>query len=190
MNLIDHKQILPPGLMDNSAEFFIHEHEVKALYKGRVWKFEEFPPELIEIIDNDMASNPKAMKALAEWDITDSGEQMRQYIACRFGGFDNNPDICLDGKVQPAEYVDCGRRGRCAYEGKLCSSIVLENGTLTKKEIEVLRQIGLGLLDKEICEVLGIAQDTLRSHKDSLCLKSGLQRKAALSVLAYQYKLI
>jgi DNA-binding CsgD family transcriptional regulator len=190
MNLIDRKQTLPPGLMDDSVEFFIHDHEVKALYKGRSWKFDEFPTELVEIIDNDMASHPKAMKALADWDITDPSEQMRQYIACRFGGFDYSPDINGEGIIQVAEYVDCGRRGKCAYEGKLCSSIVLANGVLTKKEIEVLKLIGQGLLDKEICDSLGIAQDTLRSHKDSLCSKSGLQRKAALSVLAYQYKLI
>jgi DNA-binding CsgD family transcriptional regulator len=190
MNFIDHKQTLPPGLMDNSVEFFIYEHEIKCLYKGQVMSFENFPSEVIEIIDNDMAQNPKAMKALLDWDITDDNERMRQYIACRFGGFDNSPDICENGFVQPAEYVDCGRRGSCDYEGKLCSSIILEFGILTRREIDVLREIGRGLLDKEICDILNIAQDTLRCHKDSICLKSGVQRKAGLSILAYKYKLI
>jgi DNA-binding CsgD family transcriptional regulator len=190
MNFVDNKQVLPPGLLDNATEFFIHEHEIKCLYKGSVLSFKDFPAEVITTIDNDMAANPKAMKALCDWDITDPDERMRQYIACRFGGFDNSPDICADGKIQPAEYVDCGRRGICAYEGKLCSSIVLANGVLTKREIEVLRQIGLGLLDKEICDILNITQDTLRTHKDNLCLKSGVQRKAGLSILAFQYKLI
>jgi DNA-binding CsgD family transcriptional regulator len=190
MNFIDRKQTLPPGLMDNSVEFFIHKHEIWCLYKGNKYAFEDFPSEILEIVDADMAANPKAMKALHDWDITDPDERVRQYIACRFGGFDNTPDICNTGIMQPAEYVDCGRRGICPYEGKLCSSIVLEFGTLTKKEIEVLRQIGLGLLDKEICEVLSISQDTLRNHKDSLSTKSGTQRKAGLSILAYKYKLI
>jgi DNA-binding CsgD family transcriptional regulator len=190
MNFIDHKQTLPPGLMDDSVEFFIYNHEIWCLYRGNKYTFVNFPEEVIETIDADMVSNPKAMKALYDWDITDQDERVRQYIACRFGGFDNSPDVCANGVVQPAEYVDCGRRGICDYEGKLCSSIVLPNGTLTKKEIEVLRQIGLGLLDKEICDVLNIAQDTLRSHKDNLCFKSGTQRKAGLSILAYKYKLI
>jgi DNA-binding CsgD family transcriptional regulator len=190
MNFVDHKQALPPGLMDDSVEFFIYNHEIWCLYRGNKYTFVDFPEEVIETVDADMVSNPKAMKALCDWDITDQDERMRQYIACRFGGFDNSPDICADGNIQPAEYVDCGRRGICDYEGKLCSSIVLPNGTLTKKEIEVLRHIGLGLLDKEICEVLNIAQDTLRSHKDNLCSKSGTQRKAGLSILAYKYKLI
>ncbi|WP_316780443.1 helix-turn-helix domain-containing protein [Pedobacter antarcticus] len=190
MNFIDHKQVLPPGLMDGSIEFFIYEHEVKCLYNGRVLSFNEFPEEILQIIDSDMAANPKAMKALFDWDITDPDEQMRQYIACRFGGFDNSPDINAEGIIQPAEYVDCGRRGNCAYEGKLCSSIILKNGILTKREIDVLREIGRGFLDKEICDKLNISQDTLRSHKDSICCKADVQRKAGLSQLAYKYKLI
>lgn len=190
MNLIDRQQHLPPGLMDNAVEFFLHDHEVKALYKGRPWTFSEFPPELIEIVDNDMANNPRAMKALVDWDITDPGEQMRQYIACRFGGFDNNPDICENGIIQPAEYIDCGRRGTCDHEGKLCVSIVGPYGTLTKRQVEVLREIGIGLFDKEICEKLSISQDTLRNHKDAISAAFGVERKAGLSVLAYKYKLI
>jgi DNA-binding CsgD family transcriptional regulator len=191
MNFIDHKQILPPGLMDDSIEFFIHEHEIKALYKGKVIVFSEFPDEVIEKIDDDMAANPKALKALVDWDITDPAERMRQYIACRFGGFDNNPDICADGVVQPAEYVDCGRRGSCDYEGKLCSSIIAPNGILKKIEIDVLRLIGLGFLDKEICDQMdGLSIDTLRTYKDSLYQKFGVSRKAELSIQAYKYNLI
>ncbi len=191
MNLIDRNQVLPPGLMDDAAEFFIHDNEIWCLYRGNRISFENFPEHILDVLDSDMVSNPKAMKALYDWDITDPDARMRQYVACRFGGFDNTPDICRDGVVQAAEYVDCGRRGgMCDYEGKLCSSIVLEYGILTKKEIEVLRQIGLGLFDKEICDVLNIAQDTLRTHKDHLYQKSGVQRKAGLSILAYKYKLV
>lgn len=191
MNFIDRKQSLPPGLMDNSVEFFIYNHEIWCLYKGEKYSFNDFPQEIIDIVDADMAANPKAMKALVEWDITDPDERMRQYIACRFGGFDNNPDICDNGIIQPAEYVDCGRRnGLCDYEGKLCSSIVLSNGTLTKREIEVLTLIGREMLDKEICDSLQMAHDTLRNHKDNISVKNGSTRKAGLAILAYKYKLI
>ena len=192
MNLIDKAQQLPAGLVDNSIEFFIHEHEVKCLYGGKTYTFNEFPQAVIDIVDADMAENPKAMKALLDWDITDFNEQMRQYIACRFGGFDSNPDICNDGKLQPAEYVDCGRRGKCKYEGKLCTSIVVANGMLTKKEVEVLRLIGSGLLDKEICDQMNppITNDTLRSHKDNISTKAGISRKSEMTALAYKHGLL
>jgi DNA-binding CsgD family transcriptional regulator len=190
MNLIDNNQHLPPGLIDNGVEFFLHENEVKCLHKGSVLSFDQFPTEVLETVESDMLANPKAMKALADWNITDQNNQIKQYITCRFGGFDNSPDICTDGNIKPAEYVNCGRRGQCAYEGKLCASIQLENGVLTKREIDVLKLIGLGLLDKEITDLLSIAQDTLRNHKDNISQKAGISRKAALSVLAYRLKLI
>jgi DNA-binding CsgD family transcriptional regulator len=190
MNLIDRKQVLPPGLMDDAVEFFIYENEIWCLYKGRQISFKDFPDPIKNVLDADMKAHPKAMKALFDWDITDPESRMRQYVACRFGGFDNTPDVCGDGVVQPAEYVDCGRRGSCDYEGKLCSSIVLRNGILTPREIEVLRHIGNDLLDKEICDVLQMANDTLRTHKDKISLKNGSTRKSALAKLAYKYNLI
>ncbi|MBC7418416.1 MAG: helix-turn-helix transcriptional regulator [Pedobacter sp.] len=190
MNLIDRNQKLPPGLVDKALEFFIHEHEIKCLYKGTVYAFCDFPAEVIEWVEADMVQNPKALKALADWDITDPNEQMRQYISCRFGGFDNRADIEENGKMIPAEYVDCGRRGSCAYEGKLCTSIQLANGILTKREIEVLRLLGECKFDKEICDLLGITQDTLRNHKDNISQKAGIERKPALSILAHKLNLL
>ncbi|MFD2163710.1 response regulator transcription factor [Paradesertivirga mongoliensis] len=187
---MDNRQSLPPGLVDNAVEFFIHQHEIKCLYLGNVYTFDQLPEFVVAIVEQDMLSNPKAMQALASWDITDPLEQMRQYIACRFGGFDNNPDISTKGEVLPAEYVDCGRRGKCPYEGKLCNSIQLPHGLLTKREIEVLKEIGLGSYDKEICEKLSITQDTLRTHKEHISTKAGIERKPALAVLAYKLGLI
>lgn len=190
MNLIDKKQQLPPGLVDDAVEFFINDHEVKCLYKGTVYKFADFPQHIMNIVETEMLANPKALKALADWDITDPDEQIRQFIACRFGGFDYRPDIAADGMIQPAEYVDCGRRGTCPYEGKLCTSIQLPNGILTRREIEVLKLIGQCLLDKEICDLLCISQDTLRNHKDSIAQKAGVERKPALGILAHRLNLV
>lgn len=190
MNLIDQKQSLPAGLTSKSIEFFLHEHEVKCLYNGQAYTFNNFPAEVLDLVDKDMAENPKAIKALIDWDITDPNEQVRQYIACRFGGFDNTADINEDGTTQPSEYVECGRRGLCKYEGKLCTSIKVANGVLTKREIEVLKCIAIGMLDKEICDQLCISQDTLRSHKDSISQKANVTRKAGLVALAYQLGLL
>lgn len=190
MNLIDHGQHLPAGLADNSVEFYLFDNEVKCLHKGRTYSYTDFPAEIISLIETDMMSNPKALASLADWGIEGPDQQVRQYIACRFGGFDNNPDITADGKIQHKEYFNCGRRGSCPYEGKLCSTIKVANGELTKREIEVLRAIGLGRLDKEICDELDISQDTLRTHKDHISFKTGEERKPALAVLAHKLNLI
>ena len=190
MNLIDHNQKLPAGLVDGGIEFFIHENEIKALYKSRVFTFENFPAEVVEMVEDDMLKNPKAMKALAAWDISDEKSQMRQYISCRFGGFDAKPDFDGIGAASPAEYVACGRHGKCPHEGILCNALQVANGFLTKREIDVLKYIGMGALDKEIADSLQISVDTVRNHKDSISLKSGLERKSSLAVLAHKLNLI
>lgn len=186
------KQQLPAGLVDNSVEFFIHNREIMCLHNGQTYSFDNFPQQVIDIIDADMAQNPKAIKALLDWNIHDENEQMRQYIACRFGAFDSKPDIDTNNIIQTSEYVDCGLRGKCPYEGKLCSSIVVANGILTKKEIEVLRLVAEGYLDKEIVDMMHpeITEATLRSHKDSISAKAGISRKAGMVALAYQHGLM
>lgn len=190
MNLVDLSQHLPAGLTDSSVEFYIYDNEIRCLYRGQTYSFKDFPTEIIQIVEKDMLENPKALQALTLWDITDPEAQMRQYIACRFGGFDSNPDITNKGEIHHREYFNCGRRGICPYEGKLCATIKVANGELTKREIEVLRCIGTGMLDKEICDELTICQDTLRTHKDNISIKCGESRKPALGVLAYKLNLI
>lgn len=188
--LSDLNQQLPGGLVDESAEFFIHQDDIKCLYQGKVHLYDEIPAHIMDAVEADMMAHPKALEALAKWDITDADAQIRQYIYCRFGGFDGNPDISSDGKAHHREYFNCGKRGECPFEGKLCPSLKVANGELSKREIDVLRLIGLGRMDKEICEELGIALDTLRSHKDNIKLKTGQERKTAQGVLAHRLGII
>ena len=189
-NLIDNSQHLPPGLFDKAVEFLVHDHEIHCQHDGQRFKYADFPEWIIELIEEDMYNHPKAIKALVDWDITDRDEQIRQYICCRFGGFDNTPDIDENRNISPAEYVQCGRRGICKYEGKLCVSIVLPNGNLSKREIEVLTCIGQAKQDKEICYELSIDQSTLRNHKNSIEEKAGVHGKVAMAILAHKYQLV
>lgn len=190
MNLIDQNQKLPAGLVDKGVEFFIHQNEIKCIHDGSTYSFENIPEHIIKIIENDMLKNPKALKALIDWDITDYKSQIRQYISCRFGGFDTNADITADGLIIHSEYIECGRRGKCPYEGKLCTSIQLKNGVLTKRDIDVLKLIGQAKMDEEICAELFIALGTLRYHKDQIAYKAGISGKPALAVLAHQLNLV
>ncbi|WP_432714397.1 response regulator transcription factor [Pedobacter sp.] len=190
MNLVDHNQRIPAGIVDGSVEFFIFQAEIMCMYNGKRYSFDDFPSEVIAIVNAEMEKDPIAIACLIAWGMVDLATQMRQFIACKWGGYDSNPDISPDGKIQPAEYIECGRRGMCPYEGKLCSSIKLQHGILTKSEVAVLKCLGECLLDKEIADKLNISEHTLRHHKDSICRKSGLERKPALVGLAYKLGLV
>lgn len=180
---------LPAGLLDNNCEFFTQGTEVFAIYNGRVIRFDEFPQELIELLKKDLSKYPDAMKALVEMDLLDDHSMLWQYTRCRFGGFDGEADI-ENGELKHTEYFECGARGTCKYEGKLCQSIKVKNGHLTKREIEVLKCIADGMLDKEIADALSISINTVPVFKKNIQDKTGLTRKADMTRFAIQKNII
>lgn len=193
LHLIDHSQKLPGGTIDKSVEFFVHEGEIMCRTKGKTYYFDEFPDRVRNIVQADMDKNPDKIAYLIDWGLLSEDSQMRQYIFCLYGGHDDNPDICDDGRMQPSEYVDCGLRcGKCKYEGKICNSLQLENGTLSANEIATLKLIGINQLDKEISNQLCVSDATVRYYKNEILRKAGMpnERKTALVGLAFKLGLV
>lgn len=104
INLSKIKQVLPPGLLDSGVEFLIHDNEIKCLHGGVIYVWGNFPEWIRSRIEQDMLDHPEAIQSLLDWDLRQSDEQMRQYIICRFGGFDNEPDISDSGTI---DYTEC-----------------------------------------------------------------------------------
>lgn len=181
---------LPAGLIDEGVEFFQVDKQINCLYNGRRYRWSEIPQFIKDMVIEDMVKNSEAIKALAKWDLYHEDEMLHQYILCRFGGFDNEPDISKDGNVGFSEYWDCGRRGTCANEGKLCSSIKVANGYLTKQQINILKCIRAGKTYAEIAEKLFIAEDTVISHVQNIQSVTGLKGKAELAAFAERKNLI
>ena len=181
---------LPAGLADKSVEFYIHEGDIFCLHGGKTYPFSDIPTHILDKVKADMMANKSALKAMNTWGIQNDSDKLKQYIACRYGAFDQTPDMTEDGVMRPSEYVDCGRRGQCPNEGKLCSAIAVKNGFLNKKEITVLKYMGAGLLDKEIYMAMEISDNSLRYYKDRIRLKTGLLSKTSFAVLAHQLNLL
>lgn len=75
--------------------------------------------------------------------------------------------------------------------GKLASSILsIENTTLTKKEMEVLRLIAAGHKTRIIAEMLHISPITIMTHKRNLMQKLNLHSAVELVKYAYDNHLI
>lgn len=180
---------LPAGITDNNVEFFAQGDHVFALMQGKMLSISDWPDSLIEAIERDMELHPKAIEALVQADIVGHHEMIQQYIKCRFSALDNEADV-INGKLQSPEYTDCALRGSCPYEGRLCELLKAPHGTLTHREIEVLRLIPEGLLDKEIAEKLGISPLTVGVYMKNLREKTGYKNKAELVRFAYDKNLI
>ncbi|WP_189583630.1 LuxR C-terminal-related transcriptional regulator [Mongoliitalea lutea] len=180
---------LPAGITDNHVEFFAQDSQVFAFINGELLHIQQWPREIKDVILADIEKHPKALACLVEADIVEEDEMISQYIRCRYSALDNDPDM-INGKLQASEYVDCQLRGTCPYEGRLCDLLKAPYGTLTKREIEVLRLIPEGLLDKEIGDQLGISILTVGVYMKNLREKTGCKNKAELVRFAYLKNLI
>lgn len=181
LNAAHHSKLLA-GMVDKGVEFFVHQNEVKCIHDGKVFAFDEFPEWIVALIQDDMLKYPEAIQALASWENLHSSEYTRQYIYCRFGGIDFEPDINANREVQYAEFFDCGLRGQCKYEGKLCCNIKVDYGHITKTEIEYLKRVGKS--NKVIADEMNISVDTVSSHSQNIMRKTGLGSKVELAIFA------
>ena len=177
LNLNKISQVLPAGLEDNGVEFYVHNNDIKCLHRGQTFEWDNIPEWILEVVATDMLQNQEALNALVAWDLTQRDEMLKQYIICRFGGFDLEPDIDSKGNIDHTEFFDCGRRGNCAHEGKLCATIKVANGFLTKQEVKVLRCVAQGKLNKEIADILSISEDTVSTHNQNIQRKLGVDNK-------------
>lgn len=64
-----------------------------------------------------------------------------------------------------------------------------EMDALTKRELEVVKMIALGLKNKEIAERLSISEATVRHHLGSIFSKLMIEDRLNLVIYAYQHKL-
>tara|TARA_R110002020_G_C16314529_1_gene774169 strand:- start:5557 stop:6150 length:594 start_codon:yes stop_codon:yes gene_type:complete len=180
---------LPAGISDKNIEFFTSDERVLAFIAGEIVPSPQWPDFLKEIILADMEKNPKAVEAMVQANIVMTQEQIEQYIRCRYSALDDDADF-IGGQLQEPEYTDCKLRGNCPYEGRLCELLKAPFGTLTQREIEVLRLIPEGLLDKEIADQMGISTLTVGVYQKSLREKTGAKNKAELVRFAFQKNLL
>lgn len=181
---------IPAGLIDETqVEFFAHEGVAMALYKGSKWLATELPDVILDAVRDEMLKDSDVVKALIEMGRTDDKAMLNQFICCRFGAFDMVADVNHDADLTH-EYWDCGLRGICKHEGKICKSIAVGGKYLTKRELEIIKLISQGLLDKEIADSMGISENTVPVHKRNLMQKIGAKTKVDIAVFAINHRLI
>ncbi|MHB8209177.1 response regulator transcription factor [Mucilaginibacter sp.] len=182
---------LPAGLINNQYEFFANtELHAFCLTQGRVIPFEEFDESLLSLVEAEMMKFPVKIFNIHKMGFTGRVEVIRQFLLCNYGGFDNSADMA-DSKLQPTEYWPCPLRGKCAFEGKICDGLKTDSGQiLSTREIQVVKLIASGHMDKEIASHLKIKLNTVTTHTKNIRTKTGLFRKPDITRFAYQNQLI
>ncbi|MCW6004782.1 response regulator transcription factor [Micromonospora sp. CPCC 205371] len=70
------------------------------------------------------------------------------------------------------------------------AGIPAELGKLTNRELEVVRAVGLGMSNKEAAAQLMIAEGTFKTHLNRAMTKLGLNSRAQVVVMAYEFGIV
>lgn len=190
LNIIN--QSLPAGIEGLGYEFFysVMKKDIGCTHDGKTLYWNDIPKGGASKLIESLKNNPVAQECLKDMKLPTFEAELKQYAFCRFGKFDAKPDVDENGNIHEGEFFDCGLRGMCKYEGKLCTTIKLKNGELTKREVEVLKEVGKLKLNKEIASDLFMSTHTVSSHIQNIQQKGGFARKTDIIFFAKEENLI
>lgn len=168
--------------LDETLELFAVKEDLKAFYKGQIVDFSELPAEIMDELTDLMLLDKPAMKILIKTCKT-TNDMVKQYSWCNFGGINHESDI--DNGKFITEYWDCGKRGACPFEGKICALKILG-----KRELEFAKLLATGLLDKEIASEMNITYTTACDYRVRIQQKTGTTNKVELVNWLHRQNLI
>lgn len=181
---------LPAGLEDKGVEIYLYHGELRVIYASRIIPFAELPMEIRDVFVSHMMQNKAALICLKnDFALTDAEQMLEQYVKCNFGNFDGQPDMNEDG-VTIAECWDCGLRGKCPGEGRVCSRLAGKYGILTRRETEIFFEIIEGKLDKEIANHFGVSQATIETQLKNIREKLDCNNKVEIMNFAMKRRLL
>jgi DNA-binding CsgD family transcriptional regulator len=181
---------LPAGLVDKKLEIFIHHNDLFVLYDERKTSFELLHADIQDCFLQHMLANKPAIVSLQkDFCLTDAKAMLIQYIKCNFGNFDNVPDMDEDGTIH-SECWNCGRRGTCPGEGKVCGRIQGPNGLLTKRETEIFFLLVDGKSHKMIGDFFGTHIQTIETQLKYMREKLGCHSSIEVMDFAMKRRII
>lgn len=170
---------IPAGIF-TGTELFAKEGEMYAMHEGKREKFDMLPaPEKDNFIALYLADKEGQKFILEYFGIQGFNEAFKQWLFCKFGSLDGNPDS-INGEITPDKYNSACTKKDCPGRGKFCG---IESG-LRNHDIETLREIATGKTTKEIAEELHVAVSTVKSRVEKLKEKFSAANVAALAALA------
>lgn len=181
-------QSLPAGLFGYDLEIFAQGDLLYTLYNGNQILFDDLPEIIRDIFLKEMLKDKAAVAALVRLNITEESAMLRQYVWCNWGGWNRIPDF--DGTHLNREYWDCGCRGCCLFEGKLCKAINIDGEIITPRELEIIKLIADGDIDKEIADKLNIAYHTVTKHRQNIEKKLHARSKVDIAVWAAKNNIV
>jgi len=114
-------------------------------------------------------------------------EDVNRVLRCLFGAFDASPDVDFNQAIANPEFPS--HCSECEYDNPFCLNKI---GALAPKESQVAILIKEGYTDKEIAEIIGTAENTIRNQRRAIELKlrnstGALANSTSISKYVTQY---
>jgi DNA-binding CsgD family transcriptional regulator len=149
----------------------------------------DLPEETLEILHSDLNRNVPAKYSLLLSGIHDPIDQLKKYIACKFGGFDNAPDV-VDGQLGSSELHDCGFRGVCPMEGIVCGTLRVNEHVISPFEIQMIHELATEKTLPAIAEILKVSINTFETRKKILFEKLNVFSRARLVAVCFEKQIL
>lgn len=155
---------LPAGMLptDANIEIFADPHNVGKCYfvqNGQIGPFDHLPYNVLYELKEEFEADTIAKATLVKMGYCDGPEMLERYNYCNRGALDEIPDVNKNGKLTK-EFFDCGSRGRCMGEGKVCAPISIGGERISFREFQCMLLIGHGFSYKQIQSNMGFKKVT------------------------------
>jgi DNA-binding CsgD family transcriptional regulator len=177
---------IPPFFTNQSQEYFVIEESINRMTNGHIEQVTSLPIEFYELLLKELSNDKEAQEGLNKMGVTNEKDRIYQYFKCNYSAYDSIPDIDATGQLGAKEYVSCSRRENCPGEGLACKA----PSALSRRQIQIVKRIGAGQMDAEICSDLKISIHTLRNHKNNIEKKIGRTGKIAIAVWSVEQKIV
>lgn len=184
---------IPGGILEGTEFFTVFsasgESEAMCIHGGHRYELSGMPAAQREVLTAAINSRPALKRDIAAMVGNNEEAMLNQFVMCRYGALNNEPDIACDGTLSEPEYVPCRKRGTCPFEGKVCSMIMFSPGILlSRSETEIFKLVALP--DKNIADQLNLSVETVKKHFKNIRIKTGLNTKIEMAVWATQKGII
>lgn len=175
--------------MCDSLEFFNTGSELKYFNQGRLRSFKDLPYSYIQIIRENIESDPALNTELMRMHPDSEMKRIEQFAICNFSGLDHEPDI-QNGILQQGEYWDCPLRGNCISEGILCKPLTYKDHTINAVEISMIKLLITDMTNDIIASTMLLPLGTFHLFKKELYKKLCISTKQELTIIAIRLNII
>lgn len=168
---------IPAGIF-SGTEVFTHGGKIYAIYNGSRILFQNLPGmekrNFVEMYMKDKKGQEFIRK---QFGITGFECGFKQWLFCKFGALDGNPDS-IDDQITPDIYNSACQRTNCPGRGKICGS----NIALKGHEVATIRELRTGKTVKEVADILCVSEPTIKSRIEKM--KSMFNVSNAVALIA------